>query len=131
MDLYFGNLEKMFKLNDFKKIGKWYSNSLGKLLLFFIIVVIVSLMIVYTPYLNFIFTPTLRMFVILVSFYLLFPLSVNKLVIVSFVIVFADCIFVILGIDFVAEALGNLLYLILIFIFINYVKLIVQEKGKF
>lgn len=121
----------MFNLINLDKIKNWYINKIARLLLFFIVIVVVSLTAVYIPYLSFIFSPGLRVFIIFLSFYLLFPLSTSKLVYISIVSICFAFIFTILEMKFMAEPLGELLYLILVFIFINYVKSIFKEKNKF
>lgn len=113
------------------KLKNWYYNNIGRLLLFFIIVVIVSLTAAYFPYLSFLFTPAARLLIIFLSLYLLFPLSTNKLVFISVVIIFFAFIFSFLELSFISNSLGDFLYLILVFIFVNYLKSIIKRKIDF
>lgn len=114
-----------------KKMKDWYINNIGKLLLLFIVIVIISLTAVYIPYLSFILSPGIRLFIILLCFYLLFPLSTNKLVFISVIIIFFAFIFTFLEMSFISNFLGDLLYLILVFIFVNYLKSIIRQKIDF
>lgn len=121
----------MFDFINLNKTREWYLSNMAKLLLFFIVVVVISLTAVYIPYLSFILSPGIRLFIIFLCFYLLFPLSINKLVIIAVIAIFFAFIFTILEMGFIAESLGDLLYLLLIFILIGHFKLIVKEKNKF
>ena len=119
----------MFKFN-FSKTKEWYLSNIGKLLLFFIVVVVISLT-SGIPYLSFILSPGIRLFIVFICFYILFPLSTNKLIVIAGIAIVLSFIFTILDMDFLTEPLGQLLYFFLVFILVNYIKSIFKEKEKF
>lgn len=119
----------MFRLN-LAKMKEWYIGNIGKLLLFFIVVVVISLT-SGIPYLSFILSPGKRFFIVSLCFYLIFPLSTNKLIFIAGVTTVLAFILTVLEMDFISEPLGQMLYLLLVFILVDYIKSIIKEKDKF
>lgn len=114
---------------DLQKIKKWYLDNIGKLLMFFMVVVTVSLTSA-MPYLSIIFSPARRAFIVLLCLYLLFPLSTAKLVLIAVVAIFFALILTLLEASFISSSIGDFLYFILILIFINYIKSLVRNIAS-
>lgn len=117
----------MFNLN---RIKEWYRRSINKLVLLLLVIVIVSVTSTYIPYLNFIITPGIRILIILLCIYMLFPLSTGTLVAISIGAIAFAFVFTFIELDFVAQMLGDLLYLLLVFIFVNYIKDFMKNKKE-
>lgn len=112
------------------KLRNWYLKNISKLVLLFIAVVIVTILVAYIPYVNLIISSARGMLIIFLCFYVLFPFSTRTLVMTSIGIIFFAFIFTLVELDYFAEMLGNLLYLLLIFIFINYMKDLIKNKTN-
>lgn len=124
---FFGNEKRIFSM---KKIKDWYMNNIGKILFLIIVVVAVYLTVAHIPYLSFILSPGIRLFIVVLCFYLLFPLSTNKLVFISVIIIFFAFIFSFLELSFISNSLGDFLYLELLLIFINYIRVFLKDRNK-
>lgn len=115
----------MFNLTGLKD---WYLKNVNKLVLLFMIVVMVSVTFIYIPYLNIIITPGVKMFIISLCAYILFSFSTRALVVVSMYAIFFSFILTFIELDFIAETLGNFLYLLLVSIFVDYVRSLIKNK---
>lgn len=113
---------------DLTRVKNWYLRNMSKLVLLFIVIVVVSVTSAYIPYFNFIISPGVRVLIIFLCIYILFPLSTYTLVAISIVAILLAFIFTFIELDFVAQTLGDLLYLLLVFIFVNYVKTFIKYK---
>lgn len=121
----FGEQKNMFDLTGVKN---WYLRNMGKLVLLFIVIVVVSVVFAYIPYLNFIISPIIRVLIIFLCIYILFPLSTRTLAAISMGAIVLAFIFTLVELDFIAQMLGDILYLLLVSIFINYVKAFIKDK---
>lgn len=121
----FGEQKNMFDLTGVKN---WYLRNMGKLVLLFIVIVVVSVVFTYIPYLNFIISPVIRTLIIFLCIYILFPLSTRTLAAISMGAIVLAFIFTLVELDFIAQMLGDILYLLLVSIFINYVKTFIKDK---
>lgn len=111
-----------------EKVIKWYKNSLERIVLFFSIILVVTLVVVYIPYVNIFLSPYIRLFLIFVFFYLLFPLPIKHFVVLALIVLFFTFIAVIFRINQLAIVLGELLYLFLIFILVDLIKGLAGKK---
>lgn len=113
----------------FNQLKKWYFDNLGILVLL-LFLFIISTAVVRMPYLNFLFGPSISIPVFLCALYLFFPPSNKTLVFLAVVILIFSFVFVVLRLNFLVELLGGLLFLLIIFMFINYGRSLVEkEKG--
>lgn len=103
-------------------IKKWYNNNLGKIVLLFFVVVFFTTSIAYIPYLNIILRSSVGILISLVTFYLLFPPSLKTLTYICLTVILLSFIFVVLKLNFVIDLLGGLIFLLLIFMLINFAK---------
>ena len=117
----------MFNLD---KLKEWYFRNISKLVLLFMVIVIVSVTSIYIPYLNFLITPGVRVLIIFLSIYILFPLSTRTLTIIAMEAIALSFISTFIELNFIAEILGEFLYLLLVFVFINYIKTFVKNKKE-
>lgn len=104
------------------RVVNWYKNSLERIVLLFIIIVIFTLSFFYIPYLNIIISPPLSFGFSLLVWYVLFSPSTRIMVMLCLVTLFVSLFFSILRISLFAESIVDVLYLFLIFILANYVK---------
>lgn len=105
-----------------KKIVTWYEKNINKLVIFFIIIVLVSLIFVYVPYTN-VFIPTTVSFgIVFLLGYWFFSPSTTLLVALSLAILVISLTFSVLRVPVLAESISDVLYVFLIFIFLNCVK---------
>lgn len=105
-----------------KHFREWYYENLGRILLLFIIIVTFTLAVVYVPYLNIVFSSLVALFIVIFSWYLLFPPSTYLLTIISISMLFFAFVASELQLSMTSEVLGEGIYIFLIFIFINYLK---------
>lgn len=115
------------KIDDFKR---WYRVNLSKLVLFFVIAVMLSLVFIYIPFVNLVLNPAFNIVILIIIWFILFPQSIASLVWVSIVVLILAFIPSLFRIDFIAEYLGGLLYLLLIMIFIRYAKDLFSSSSK-
>src|SRR3972149_1768466 len=106
----------------FEEIKKWYLRNLGKIVFLFLVTVFFTVTIMFIPYLNILLGSSVGILISLVTFYLLFPPPTKVLAYISVIVLFFAYIFVVLQLNFMAELMGNLLFLLLVFIAINYGK---------
>lgn len=112
-------LEKKEKV---KKIIDWYLNSLGRILLLFIVIVTFTLTVVYVPYINLIFPSIVGLSIVLLFWYLLFPPSTRLLITLSFIFLFFSLLNSLVGLTALSEICGQAIYVFLIFIFVNRIR---------
>lgn len=115
----------MFNLT---KLINWYLKSMSKLVLLFMIIVVASVTSIYVPYLNFLISPGVRMLIIFMTIYILFPLSTRILVGISMGVIAMASIFTFIELAFIAQVMGDLLYLLLVVIFVNYIKNFIKNR---
>ncbi len=113
----------------FEKIRRWYYRRLGRIVLLFLVVVLFTLTVAYIPYLN-VLLGSLGILVSLITFYILFPPSTKVLIYISVIASFIACMLLLAELNFIVDLIGNLLFLLLIFIFINYGKSIHEQKER-
>ena len=112
------------------RLKNWYLKNISKLVLLFMVIVIASVTSIYIPYLNFIITPGARILIIFLCIYILFPLSTRVLAIVAMGAIALALFFTLIELSFIAELLGNFLYLLLVFVFVNYMKTFIKNKKE-
>lgn len=104
------------------KLKVWYKENLEKIALVFIILVAFTLTIVYIPYLNVFFSPTVGFLITFLIWYLLFMPTVSLLVRMGVVSLGVGLIATLLELNFLAETIGEFLYVLLVLVVINFVK---------
>lgn len=123
-------MEVTQETNDMKKsrledLKNWYSRSLGKLVFLFLILVFFTLTTVYIPFLNVVTTPSVGFGLFIIGWYMLFSPTTKVIVGISLVTLLIEFLFTFFSVEFLVEAIAEFLFLLLIFIFVNYIK---EEK---
>lgn len=113
-----------------KDLKKWYLARLNRTLLLVMIIASIAFVISYIPYLNIVFSRSIGLVFMFILIYILFPPSTNKLVGISIILISLAFIFTLLRLFSLAESLGIILFLVLVFIFINYIKDFMLHKGR-
>lgn len=103
-------------------LKKWYAMNLGKIVFLLLIVVFFALMVVYAPFLNVIITPEIRTGISIVTWYILFSPRTKTILYICFVILVIGFLYTIIGVSSLIDSVGVLLFLLIIFILINYIK---------
>jgi hypothetical protein len=102
-----------------ESIIHWYCRSTDRIVLLFLVIVLFTLIIVYVPYLNVLILPSLGGLIVFSMWYILFPPTVRSLVYVAIGMLCISFGFTVIGIHSFAERIGNILYLLIVFIFIT------------
>lgn len=111
-------------------VGNWYRSSLGRIVLLLIVIVIVTLTVAYTPYLNIVISPSTRFLIVFLVWYILFSPSANLLISFCMILLFTAVVTTLLDLDFLSESFGGIIYLLLVLILINYVTSFFQKERK-
>lgn len=101
------------------QLYRWYAKSLKKIVLLFIIIVVFTLLLIYLPFANLIFTASVGFFITFISWYILFSPGTKILIIISFSVILLSAILTFVELNFFVESLGILLYLMISFISVN------------
>lgn len=109
------------KINIHKLID-WYYKNLGKIVSLFILIVLLTLLFTYIPFINIVLSPLLNIIIILTFWNILFTPSVKTLVLFALFILFICIILTFFNLDSFADPFGNIFYFLLIFICVNYAK---------
>ena len=112
------------------KFSNWYKENLGKIVLIFIILVIFTLTVVYIPYLNVLFSPAIGFLVVFLSWYFLFRPSTYILVILEIIALCIALVSALLEVGFLAEAVGEFLYVSLVLIAFNFITDFFEERKN-
>lgn len=106
----------------FERFQEWYEKNFKKVVLLFLIAVIFTLLLVYMPFINLVFTSSLGFLIAVIIWYLLFAPRTRVLVFLAIGIVFLAMILTLTDLAIFSESLGIFLYLLLVFIFFNFLK---------
>lgn len=121
-------------LGIYLKIGAlkdWYNRNLNKIVFLLCIIVIFTLFFTYIPFFNVIFSPIIGILLAFISYYFLFSPSNISLVMIAFIALFIAFIGTLFHeLSAFAEIMGEVLYILLIFIFINSLKEVKKKNGK-
>ena len=104
------------------KFTNWYKKNLEKVILLFITLVTFTLTVVYIPYLNVVFSSAVGFLIAFITWYLLFNPRTYVLVILAIAGLGIALIATLLELNFLAEAIGEFLYLILVLSIVNFIK---------
>lgn len=107
---------------DLTALVKAYDKNLKKIVFLLLILVFFTLTVVYIPFLNVFATPIMGFGIFIVMWYILFPPSIKFLVYASLGLIVLAYIATIFEIGILQDAIGQLLFVLAIFIFINYLK---------
>lgn len=100
----------------------WYKNNLGQILFIFLILVFFTLTITYIPFLNLFISPNIGFGISIIAWYVLFMPSTKILTIVAVVFILIGFLSTAFLIGVLTEAISKLLFLLIIFIFISYIR---------
>lgn len=100
----------------------WYRKNIEKIVLFLIFIVFFGAIIWQIPYVNILFPSYLSLLIIIATAYILFLPTTKNLIKTSFLVILLSFLLVLAGLHTFAEFLGEFLYLLLVFIFINLLK---------
>lgn len=108
----------------------WYKNNLGKIVFLLATTVVLTLVVTYVPYLNIIIPVSVGFLISFIIWYILFSPSESLLILFSIVLLTASAVMVIMGLDFLSESLGQIIYLLLILILINDIKEFYKKRQN-
>ena len=114
---------------DKNKFSFWYKNNLEKIVLVFIILVIFTLTVAYIPYLNVLFPPSFGFLIVFLTWYLLFSPTISILAFLGIVVLGIALVSTFLELVFLAETMGEFLYILLVLIAINFFKDFLRERN--
>lgn len=115
------------KLND---LTIWYKKNTAKILLLFIVIVVFTLTITFIPYLNILIFPAAGIGFSFIIWYILFLPGTRVLVTLGLGILFITLSFSLIRMNSIADAIGDIFYLILVFIFFNNLRELFKEKRS-
>jgi hypothetical protein len=110
------------------KIKIWYKENLGKIVLLFIILVIFTLTIAYTPYLNILFSPLIEFMIVFIAWYLLFNPTIFILVFIGILVSGITLITTLLRLSLLSDAIGEYIYLLIVLIVISFIKQLLNSS---
>lgn len=105
----------------------FYSKNSEKILIF-TIVILFTLVVVYIPYFNLILSSNVAFFVVSLFWYFLFAPSTKILAIISLIVLFGALVGALMKVNIVPELMGQVVYLLLIFILLNFAKEVLKEE---
>ncbi len=110
------------RIKYLKKLTRWYNKNLGKLVFLLITIVFITLTLVYTPFLNVVITPEVRYGICVVVWYILFSPKTKTIILVSLISLGVGIVYTIFGLSSFIDSIGVFIFILIIFIFINYIK---------
>lgn len=115
-------MKKINSIFDLTKIIQWYEQSLKKIVFLLLVLVFFTLTVVYIPFLNVFITPSVGFGILIIVWYILFSPNTKMLVYISLILIGIACVATIFGIDALWNGISQFLFIIIIFILINYLK---------
>lgn len=110
------------KRRRINRLKKWYAMNLGKIVFLLLVVVFFALTVVYVPFLNVIITPEIRTGISIIAWYILFLPRTKTILYICFAILVIGFFYTIVGVSSLIDSVGVLLFLLIIFILMNYIK---------
>jgi len=100
----------------------WYVKNISKLIILFSLLIFFAFVINFVPYFNIFFSFPVASLFLFVLWYVLFTPSFTKLILAGIIMLLLACISSLFGLEKIGEVLGNLIYLLFIFLFIMELK---------
>ena len=115
-------MKKNSLIFNLTKATQWYEENLKKIVFLLLVLVFSTLTVVYIPFLNVFITPSVGFGILIIVWYILFSPNTKLLVYFSLVLIGIAYIATIFDIDALWNGISQFLFIVIIFILINYLK---------
>lgn len=113
-----------------EKIKKWYNHRLGRIVLLCLIVVFFTTTVIYIPYFNILFGSSTGFLISFIVWYFLFSPSMKTLIFMCMFALVIAFVCTALKLNFLVEISGNILFVLMVFMLINYGRNLDENKKE-